>query len=404
MSPPQDYKYLFIDMNSFFASCEQQANAFCRNKPVIVTPINTPNGCTISASYEAKKFGIKTGTLLKDAMTLCPNVIICQSNVKMYIEYHKKIVKIIKQFSPFVFIKSIDEAAIKLSPSERNFEKSVSIAKKLKQLIYSELGEYMRSSVGVGPNIWLSKMAAESQKPDGLVILKISELDKFYKSLELTDLKGIARRTKTTLNYLGFYKPIDLFNATSEELRKKMGLPGEYWNFRLHGYDIDVPNQSIAKSVGQSHVLEPKFRNWDKAWQVCQKLVERAAKRLRDDGLVANGVSLYVKTSGGPSWHKSYKTTQFSDSQTFLKLVFNLWDQVVKDDPPFKIGISVFNLSKPGAEQLKIFPQMQKAEYLYKAIDKINDQYGNFTIKPANLLSVESSAPLRISFGQPMDR
>lgn len=401
---PQNTKYLFLDMNSFFASCEQEANFDYRHKPVAVTPINTPNCCIVSASYEAKAYGIKTGTSNKDAKAICPQIIIIEADVKKYLSYHQKLVGVLFSFSPFVTVKSVDEAVIKLSPSEQNTNSAIKLAKQIKNKICQDLGQYLKCSIGIGPNVWLSKMAAESQKPDGLVELKLADLSQFFAKLELTDLKGIAKRMEVQLNYRGIMSPIDLYLSSAENLRKKLGIGGEYWYLRLHGYDTDtcINLDQRGKSIGQSHVLEPINRSWDRAWQVCQKLVERAAKRLRDKNLQAEGVGLYYRQIAGSWWHKTYKTAAFSDSQTCLKLIKKLWDETPKENPPLKIGIQLFNLSHPNSYQQKIFPQMQKLDDLYKAIDDINDRYGAFTLKPANLLKIDSAAPVRISFGQPI--
>lgn len=404
---PSNTKYLFIDMNSFFASCEQQTNPAWRHKPVAVTPINTPNGCIVSASYEAKTKGIKTGTLIEDARVICSGIIIVEANVKKYLEFNSKLIKVLYNFSPFVTVKSVDEAVIKLSPSEQNTNSALALARQIKDKIYQNLGEYMRSSIGIGPNVWLAKMAAESKKPNGLVEVKLENLAEFYESQKLTDLKGIAGRTQTQLNYLGIITPMDLYLSTAENLRKKLGICGEYWYLRMHGYDTDTRiNANLdadqrRKSISQSHVLEPLNRRWDRAWQVCQKLVERAAKRLRDKNLQAEGVGLGIRVWKN-CWHKTYKTSPFSDSQTCLKLIKKLWDENPIEDKPLKIGIHLFNLSRSTGYQQKIFPKMQRLDDFYKSIDKINDRYGAFTIKPANLLGVDSAAPVRISFGQPI--
>lgn len=402
MIPPQNNKYLFIDMNAFFASCEQQNNFNFRHKPLAVTPINTDNGCIISASYQAKTYGVKTGQFVKDAKKICPHLIICQSDVRLYLSFHQKLVQILKDFSPFLAVKSIDEAAIKLSPQEKNSPLSQQIAGKIKEKIWQKMGKYLRCSIGIGPNIWIAKMAAESDKPDGLVELKIADLPRFYQSLQLTDLKGINERMKIRLNRMGIFRPLDLFLASPQNLREKMGIMGDYWRLRMHGYDLDSSLiEQDNKSIGQSHVLEPRYRNWPDAWSICQKIVERAAKRLREHGLFAQTVMLYIKYLGADSFHKTIKTDQFSDSRTFLQNIKILWDQAPKNHRPLKIAVTLSNLTKIEGYQQKIFPQMQKIDDFYRAIDQINNRYGHFTVKPANILKVDSAAPKRISFGLP---
>ncbi|MCL5795332.1 MAG: hypothetical protein M1338_03160 [Patescibacteria group bacterium] len=399
MDSPKDTRYLFIDMNSFFASCEQEKNISYRHKPLVVTPVNVASGCVIAASYEAKAYGIKTGTLVRQAREILPQVIVCESNVNLYLDFHHKLVKILGQFSPFIKILSVDEAVIKLSPSEQNSARALTIARAIKEKIREKMGKYLRSSVGIGPNIWLAKMAAESEKPDGLVEVRINSLSSFLEKLKLTDFTGINSRLEKRLNYLNIFKPMDLYLASAEELRKKMGIVGEYWYFRLHGYEMDEQRAEIPKSIGHSHILEPSLRSWSKAWAVCQKLAERAGRRLRADKLVAGGACLWIRYLGQKGWHQYLKTPQFSDSQTFLKYILILWDQAPKDARPLGLGVRMVNLSYQAGFQQSIFSLEQRLISLYQAVDKINDRYGSFTIKPANILPVESSAPRRIAFG-----
>jgi DNA polymerase-4 len=401
MQKPIDTLYLFIDMNAFFASCEQQTHPQLRHKPVAVTPVNVPSGCVVSGSYEARAFGVKTGTSVSEAKLLCPNITVLESNVNLYLDFHQKLIKILSGFSPFLVIKSIDEAVIKLSLSERNSQSAIKLAKNIKETIVQKLGKYMRSSIGIGPNVWLAKMAAESEKPDGLVEIKINQLSEFYNTLKLTDFCGINFRSARHFNALGIYRPIDLFLLPRDILSRKLGIAGEYWYLRMHGYNIDIFAPK-TKTIGHSHVLEPIFRNWPKAWSVCQKLIEKAGRRLRQEKMTASGVHLGISFLHQKWWHKGVKTSVFSDSQTFSQIVQKLWQEVPRDAKPLKIAVSLYNLNSPTAYQQKIFSQMQKIDDIYYAVDKINDRYGNFTIKPASLMSVESSAPNRIAFGRPI--
>lgn len=402
MTSPKDTQYLFIDMNAFFASCEQEMHPELRHKPVAVTPVNVSSSCIISPSYEAKAYGVKTGILVGDARLLCPLITIKESDVKLYLKFHNKLAKILTDISPFTAIKSVDEAVIKLSPSEQNTNTAWKIACNIKKKIREEIGQYLRSSIGIGPNVWLAKMAAESKKPDGLVEVKLKNLRQFYQSLKLIDLKGINFRMAKRLNTSGIYKPVDLYSANAQTLREKLGIIGDYWYLRLHGYDIDMLERELPKSIGHSHILEPMLRSWPKAWAVCQKLVERAGRRLREEKMVASGVHLWLRYLGKEHWHKGIKSSLFSDSQTFLKIVAKLWQEAPKESRPLGIGVKAFNLSRPLGVQQNIFPHEQKLVKLYQAIDKINDHYGAFTIKPANILQVESSAPNRIAFGKPI--
>lgn len=408
-SSPKNTQYLFIDMNAFFASCEQQANPNYRHRPVAVTPYAGKSGCVISPSYEAKALGIKTGTSVGDAQKICPNIIIVESNVNDYLQIHNKLKQILFSFSPFVRVMSVDEAAIKLSPSEQTSKIAKNIALFIKQKIYDSLGKYMRSSIGIGPNIYLSKQAAEFEKPDGLTEIKLNKLPYYYEQIKLRDLKGINFRIEARLNSVGFYKPIELYLTSANNLRKKMGIMGEYWHLNLHGYDVlcNMPNSSnnkedLPKSIGHSHVLEPKYRNWISAWAVCQKLITRAAMRLREQDLNAGGVSLYIGGYNHFRFLKGVKVPYFSDSFTFTRQIKFLWDQIDKQQTPMHIGVKMFNIAQSRNNQISIFPKEDKIQKIFNSVDLINDKYGSFTIQPASILFAEDSAPNRIAFGKPI--
>lgn len=411
MQSPKNTKYLFIDMNAFFASCEQQKNPCYRNKPLVVTPVNAPTGCVVAKSYEAKKYGINTGTLIRDAKKFCPQIIVRESNTFLYLSFHERLVNILKSFSPWLNIMSVDEAVIKLSKSEQNSQKAKGLANRIKQSIHLTIGEYMTSSIGIGPNVFLAKQAAEFQKPDGLVEIKLENLRDYYSKIQLTDIKGINFRMKRQFNIRGIFTPLELYNCSSQKLKTIFGMIGEYWYLKLHGHDINYPLLSVfqsdfisvPKSVGQSHVLEPKFRNWQSAWSVCLKLASRACKRLRTDNLQAASLILYIKFLKRNHWFQRIKLANFSDNLTMTRILIKLWQKIPKtENQPLKIGLVFYKLSKVISRQQKLFPKEEKQTQLSKTIDKINDLYGNFTIKSANLLSVKSAAPSRISFGKPM--
>jgi len=410
MEKPKNTKYLFIDMNSFFASCEQEINQCLINKPVAVTPFNGDSGCIVSASYEAKKFGIKTGTLVKEAKIICPKIIIIESNTKTYLYFHEQIKKILYSFSPFVNVMSIDEAAITLSPSEQQSHIAKKIAISLKEKIKNKLGKNLRSSIGIGPNIYLAKQASEFKKPDGLTEIKLENLADYYRRISLRDLKGINFRMESRLKSHQFYRPIDLYLSSSNNLHKHLGIVGQYWYFNLHGYDLFTtnPNQfhtiinKLPKSISHSHVLEPQYRNWESAWSICQKLIERTGYRLRKQQLESSTVELYVKCLNHYSYHRNINVISFSNSTNFSRYIKTLWKEIDTNYTPLKIAVRLSSLNNNTTKQYNLFKVNNKPILAYKAIDKINDKFGSFTIKPASILIAKNAAPNRIAFGKPI--
>jgi len=390
-------------MNAYFASVEQQVNPSLRNKPVAVTPVICPNGCIISPSYEARAVGVKTGMSLKEAKILCPSIIFRQSNTYHYLKYHQKILKIINNLTPFYQIKSIDELVIKLTPREQNYTSSKLLAEEIKNHIYNSLGIYLKCSIGIGPNEFTAKSAAESKKPDGLTTIRLEELRSFYSKLSLRDLCGINYRMEINLNRLSIFSPLDLFNKDIQELKENFGKAGEYWYLKMNGYDNDVNYvKSLQKSISQSHVLEPRFRNWPCAWSICQKLLYKASEKLRKNNFMCQKIFLFIKFMGSEYFKKMIKIPANSDSFSLTRYLKIIWNQVPKfQNAPLKIAIVLFNFQKCDLFQPNLFECRYKEYKIAKFSDIINDRYGKNTVKPACFLNIKDSAPDRISFGQP---
>lgn len=400
---PKDYQYLFLDMNAYFASVEQQVHPILRGKPVIVTPTPCPSGCIITSSYEAREYGIKTGMQVKDAQSICPSINIRESNTFLYLEYHEKIINIIKNITPFYKVKSIDELAIKLTPEDQNYKNSFKLALRIKYLIRKNLGSYISCSIGIAPNIFLAKMAAESKKPNGLTTLHIFELNKFLKKLKLTDLCGIAHRMANNLRAININTPLDFYNTDIQTLKNQLGKIGEYWYLNLHGYDTEnILSSNPPRSVSQSHVLEPRFRNWDLAWSVCEKLIFKAAKRLRNYKINPKKLSLRVNFLGKGKYRNWLKINPTTDSFILTRYIKSIWKHIPKyENFPLKICVAFFDFTPSSPLQSALFDNNEKTRSISQSIDKINNKFSKDTIYTANILKACDSAPDRISFGQP---
>lgn len=165
-----------LDLNSYFASVEQQERPHLRGKPVAVVPMETDYTCAIAASYEAKAYGIKTGTMIRDAKRMCPNLTCVLARHDKYVEYHHKIVDEIALHAPINKIWSIDELSSRLPPSRRSVEAATDLALRIKAGIRRNVGPAITCSIGVAPNTLLAKIAGDMKKPDGLTILRQEDL------------------------------------------------------------------------------------------------------------------------------------------------------------------------------------------------------------------------------------
>lgn len=387
-------------MNAFFASVEQQVQPPLRGKPVCVAPYTGDTGCCIAKSYEAKNFGIGTGTLVGEAKKKCPQIIIQESRPELYMFYHKQIVKVLESFSPFLRVMSVDEFNIKLGGLDGNYTAAIKMAHDIKKAIREKVGDHLSCSVGIGPNMWLAKVAGELKKPDGLTVLSIEELPALYRSIELVDLPGINVNMARRLRARKIKMPFDFFQSPLENLSRWFGHPGRVWYYRLRGFEVD-DIKPATKSIGHQHVLVPKYRTREAARRVLVKMAHKCGERLRRKELWACGVSVYVRFLDGPSWGRNVTVDLVSDSKNIQRIALSLYDSCKIKKPPLMISVTLFNLAQTRGEQISLFKDIEKSLRISKVLDQINDTFGPGTIIPASMFATNDAAPDRIPFGSP---
>jgi len=398
-NPPKDFSILFLDMNSFFASVEQQVQPTLRGIPIGVAPYTGGTGCVIAASKEAKGRGVKIG-LVSEAKKLVPEIKILEARPALYMLYHKEIKKVIESFTPYFQPLSIDEFIIRLTPRDQNELSARKMALGLKKTIREKVGDSLTCSIGIGPSVFLAKMAGERRKPDGLTLVELENLKQFYAGLQLTDLTGINFRMEAQLKNLGIDSPLSLFNLEMGEMIRMLKHWGRLWYFRLRGFEVDdyvIKN----KTIGHSAVLAPEFRTRSGALSVLRKLVFKAGYRLRRENYLAAGINISVNFMGSAGFHLSRKVATFSDNATFWAKTEELLKSCPWPGRPILVAVSAFNLTKKSGEQISIFKEVEKSRAISKALDQINDTFGAETIVPASVFLAKDSAPDRIPFGRP---
>jgi len=342
MADRQNHKWLFLDLNSFFASVEQQEAPHLRGKPVAVVPTsNTDYTCAIAASYEAKAYGVTTGTKIYDAKNMCPNLICVPARHDIYVQYHNRILEEFIKHAPINKVWSIDELSSRLPPSKRNRAAATQIAHNLKQGIWCNIGQAVSCSIGVAPNSLLAKIAGNMQKPDGLTFLTLEDLEEKLSSLQLTDITGIGENMKKRLNRANIHTMHALLNISPKHARKIWGnVQGERMWYWLHGHDFEAPEQQGKTMIGHSRMLDPDLRSADKARQMARRLLTKASYRLRRHDYHAGVLSLGVRTAEGyyPNQQRSRKwrhdirlPNPAQDPFTFLEHLDHLWGQMMHD-------------------------------------------------------------------------
>lgn len=399
---PTDFRTLFLDMDAFFASCEQECHKDLRGKPVAITPQLVSTGCVIASSYEAKRQGIKVGTNMAEAQRICPEIIIVEANPKLYTQFHKRILAVLQSISPWVAIKSIDEFSLKIPPTERDYFKTMAMGNLIKKEIKEKVGQYLNTTVGIGPNYFLAKMAAETHKPDGLYATNLERIELDFGKLSLTDLCGIAKGLSRQLKTESIFNTTQLLQTDIKTLRRILGFAGELWWHRLRGYEVDDV-QFNRSNIGHSHVLPPEWRSPAKAEHVLNRLIHKVGQRLRGKGYWAKHSHLTIDYTGGGFDYRHRRTLPYCDNHTMMQLGNDMFSmRSYPSQPIIRLSFSVSELVEGKAYPEPLFPEMQRSLHLTRALDSINDKYGRDTVFSAQMLGAQETAPDRIAFGKPI--
>lgn len=400
-------EWLFLDLNSYFASVEQQHEPALRGRPVGVVAVDTDSTCCLAASYEAKAYGVKTGTSVKDAKVRCPHLNIVEAKPKLYVEYQGKIIAAIEEHLPVQKVWSVDEVACKLMGRERFLPNATTLAYRIKQSIRN-LGAALRCSIGLSSNSYLAKTAADLCKPDGLTILLKEDLPYALHCMELRDVVGISHAMEKRLNSRNIATVEQLCQLSSQQMRDIWGgVQGETMWHSLRGDDWKEKPKDLPKSVGKQHVLAPKYRTSEKAYLVGLKLLTNAAAKLRRMNMWARGIGvtvafthLFRELSNGeqPSgWNAHRNISDCRDTITLQEHFRELW-QDCPNNTPVHVGVWLFDLIPDHLHTLGFFDD-PKRDTLSSTVDKINKHFKKqHLVYFGGLHGLEDAAPTRIPF------
>jgi DNA polymerase-4 len=433
MSDPQQpdrFSFLHIDLNSFFASVEQQIHPEYRGRPLAVVPTMADTTCCIAASYEAKELGIKTGTQVGEAKKICPGILLIEGNHTEYAKYSKAISDAVELACPVAHNPSIDEMVCQLIGREQEPPRARKIALEIKQSIYKNVGEALRCSIGMAPNRYLAKIASDMQKPDGLIGLLPSQLPRAIAHLELRDLPGIGARTELRLNAKGITTMEQLLALDRQGMHQ---LWNSVWGDRMYHWlrggntgDDGAPVPSdLQKTLGHSHVLAPEHRTPEGSWAVAHKLLHKAAMRLRMEHFYTGSLAVTIRYqltrdqaeaqaahskvkkhfSGirNSGWGLEARFRDCQDTLSLLEVLRSLWAQRPQGpefNRPFFVGLTLRNLIPESEHQAELFADPSNRDQLSSTMDKLNLKYGHTTLHFAGMLPARESAPTRIAFTQ----
>jgi DNA polymerase-4 len=382
---------LCIDMDAFFASVEQQTNPRLQEKPIAV--IGSAKRTVITtASYEARKYGVKTGMNIWEAKRVCPHLILVIGNNEKYTHTCRELTKIYSQFTPDFEIYSVDEAFLDVTTTHHLFGGSESIGKSIKQAIKDKFG--INCTVGIGPNILLAKLASDLGKPDGLKWIKPEDVENTLKDLPVKELWGIGSKIAERLALLGIRTCGELGRAPSSLLRNKFGIYGE--TLKLMGMGLcSRPVQTKpedAKSIGHSMTLPRDIYERKEIEAYLLMLSEMVGRRARRHGYMGRTISLIIRYTGFETFSKQGMVLDFTnDTHVIYEKALKILDGIKLKDKIRLLGVSLSNLICD-PNQIPLIEEERKRNSLLQAMDYVNDKYGEFKLTWGSYIMQEREA------------
>lgn len=383
------FRTLYIDMNSFFASVEQQLNPAIRGRPVAITAMENEKGCCVAASYEAKAHGVKTGTSVPDARRLCPGIVFLPSRHRLYVRFNLRVAAVLDRYAELERIRSVDEFQIVLSGDATELDGARALVARLKAAVAAEVGECLRFSVGIGPNHLLAKIAGKLEKPNGCQHLGRDNMPDRIAHLTLDDLPGISRSMRARLERAGVRDVVSLCRLDPRHARAIWrSVEGERFVRALQGEPIPLVKTQRG-GFGNSKVLAPEFRAPAEAYLVSRWLLEKASARLRRDGRVAGSFNLHLSPLGRYPWARSMRCAPTQDTLEFMRMNRALWRRAwpeIRGTQLLSIGVHLGNVdhltSRTGDLLLPVAPaERTLGERASAAADFINQRFGPGTIQ-----------------------
>lgn len=419
---------LFVDFNSYFASVEQQLQPHLRGQPVAVLPVMAHTTSCIAASVEAKVFGVKTGTRVADARRLCPHIHFVLADHAKYVEMHHRVVAAVDRIAPVRQVLSIDEMECELTGRWREKERAVALAQQVKEEVQRSVGACLRSSIGIAPNTLLGKLASDMHKPDGLTVIEQHELPQRLFALDLDDISGIGPRMRQRLARCGIHTVEQLYAAPRNVLHTAWGgLAGSDMYDKLRGQWYG-PRQTVARSLGHSHVLPPELRHAQGAWEVLNRLLQKAAMRLRKQGFFATALLVHVRCGSRAQRRSADRYVQLGETQdtgVLLHALQTLWFSGLHTlDYPQAVGVQLCGLVTQAQHTPDLFDAdgaaassitqslapprtpfrapapLRDRSRLMAAVDQLNRSQGKNAVYFASAHAAREAAPMRIAFNR----
>jgi len=377
---------LHIDMDAFFISVEQRDDPSLRGKPAAVCG-SLSRSVVTSATYEARPYGVRAGMSTQEAKRRCPQLILVKGNHSKYTETAARIFSLLKDYTPRLEVASIDEAYLDLTQSLLLFKSLFHVAQSIKDRILQK--EQLTCSIGVAPNKLLAKLGSRLKKPDGLTVIQKDEVERILEDLPVSSLFGIGPKLGEELRSIGIVTCGQLGRFPVSFLNKRFGAIGE----RLHemglGKDdspvVPIEEEEDAKSISHSVTLEEDTSDQSLLRKVLLQLSERTSKRMRREGFYGKRVTLTIRYSDFYTFSKQKTLSQLVNSgNEIFRQALEIFESISHPKPIRLLGVGVSLLKKEWCQQ-DLFEKREKKDNLLKAMDRVNERFGDWTLTWASL-------------------
>ena len=400
--PKKGRVILHIDMNCFYASVEMSLNPNLKGKPVAIA--GNPEerrGIIVTSSYEARAKGVKTTMPLWEAKKLCPELIVLPPNFDKYRLASQRMFKILADITPLIEPISIDEGYLDISECQ-HLGNPIEIANHIQKKILNDLD--LPSSIGIGPNKFLAKMASDMKKPLGITILRIRDLEHVLWPLPVNEMYGVGSKTAEKLNLIGVKTIGDLANKDVYDLTQLLGINGERLKNRANGIDprpVDPDAVNEFKSIGSSQTLPGDTTNEQEIIELMHKLSRNVEQRMKRRNAVGLSVQIMIRYDDRKTVTRSQKLPRYIDEQKdIFEIAHDLFQRHWNSKPIRLLGITMQDLEVKQniAQQLNLFTYEKEIEKmkLQSTIEKLSEKYGDDTFKKINI--AEDNNQFRTSF------
>lgn len=383
----QDQRWIaHVDLDAFFASCEQRDRPEYRERPVVVGALPGHRGVVAAASYEARRYGVRSAMPISQAWRRCPDAVFLRPDMDKYLHISRQVFQLLTTITPTVEAASIDEAYLDVSGLGRLVGPPLVIGRRIKQRIFQETG--LTASVGIGPNRLIAKLGSDHCKPDGLTLVSPAQVLDFLAPMPVAKLRGLGRQTQKVFSRLGIRTVAQLRTVPlpllEHELGKKAAASFHRQAFGIASDQV-VPGR-IRKSISKETTFEADVRDEAVLHDALRRLAADVARTARRENLSAWVVTLKIRFEGFETHTRRRKrNAPTHDERDILRAAWELYLAGSLPDKPVRligVGISGFGDNQPAqADLFDPAPRKRADERLLKTIDEVVDKFGKGTLQ-----------------------